>query len=1216
MKKSSPKKRPSLDLEKPDKKVFNSTDSLPNEPDNLEIINEENNSPQMLALPSEMNSRPLNHILAEDGYIKSNSLTIIKKSAKIGNEFNSNKVNLDDIESKSSSKLGRKSIKSWSSNVDDLKRKLGFSWQKMTRKFAIFLIFIVGFSALSVAGVATLAVSYWDSTPDISRILERNSNQSSVVYARDGKTKIFEFYKEERREIIDNLDEIPVVMQLAVISLEEENYWDESNTNGIPWRNIAGATRDCFLTAGDNCRGASGISQQLIKNITGDDERSPDRKLRELVTAVKLNEAKSKSDILKDYLNWVPFGRNAYGVQEASKQYFGRPVNTRDEKGNFVITPPEACYLASMIQSPSYYASGVAKLPQANQLKFERNNVQMANQGVSDNPTVQGDVPNASFDLESRKDACLTKLNEINFVTENNFSGKIIETEEELERLIRQPIASTKSLAEADEVRRQGRIAFVNLKVEDPFPHFREYITKELEKYLPANEIYEQGYDIITTLDPNLQKESERIIKANEGLVKSAGGDNASGVVIDGPTGEVLAMVGSFGYDREDIDGKVNIATSPQQPGSSIKPYVYAAAFQNGFNPATVINDVQTTWQGYTPKNFDNTFRGPVSMRRAFQGSLNIPAVKSLFLVNDDPQWNQESKLNTFFNFTESTGVVFPCVEGASNAGFSAKNSGVETCKVNPTKDISQAEVDAAYRGRCFIASSLGGCELTLISHTAGINTFLQEGKKMDARPFISVKRRQDGTEILQKKLDANGNIDYYFFQGATKNINTPDQIAYDVNIPNPDDEIVTVSRQVNNVMSDYQSRVPEFGPLRFNLELNDKRWRIAAKTGTSNGPRDFWTVGGTPLYSISIWAGTTDNRAMNSSASSGRVAALIWKDLMEMTHKGKQPVNFSTEGLTRTFVSGGSKIEENPDGTKKTTPVGQTEFLTKKQIQQLRRRSGVVAITSQAEIDQLKKKTIFENRTTTVEASYFINSIDKGLFVAGVTPESNKQAVSCIALLPEFPEPNWSTPIENWVNKNDAFCKFPEPSNSSQVVEPIFTTNIQSNQIFSGNQINFSASFPNNSLQISRVEIQRNGTSVGSANTNSININTAPFNKTTANYLFIVTDQNGKTYQISVTSVTIDTDKLTIADITNINCQAGNTSSTTNCSFNITPQKDYQSLNMRIGNAAIFNNCVVAGSAVNCNGVSTPAAPNPNTPITIIIDGVGYGSGVTVSIT
>jgi len=1073
--------------------------------DDLELmeqkLEQEKISEQMgfLALPSEIDHERVTELMVPDGYFRENN-NVLKKGSKVALEFNREEGNYNESEA-IESPIGRKTNQSWGSSVETLRQKLGFSWQKLARKVAVTMVVVLLVGVIAVTSVAAMAIQYWNSTPSIER-LERDPSQNSVVYARDGKTKIYEFFKEERREVIEDIEQIPLVMQLAVVAIEDENYWNETddsglvgvpNVPGIPLKNIAGAARDCLLTVGGNCRGASGISQQLVKNMTGDDERSTDRKLRELFVAVKLNTSQSKSDILLKYLNWVPFGRNAYGVQEASKAYFGRPITARDAVGNFVLTPPEACYLASMIQRPSYFEIGISQISEANRLKNETK--QDATPEVLDEnegPVIANQISVNSVDLERRKDACLYKLNELELPVENKTLRRYIETEEELQKYINTPVISTRSLTAANEARSRGTLAFVTTPVEDPFPHFREYITAELNKFLTDNQLYEGGYDIITTIDPQMQRTNEKILADNERLLQGVRANNASSVVIDGPTGQILTMVGSLGYNREEIDGKVNIATSPQQAGSSIKPYVYAAAFKNGFNPGTVLIDVQTNWSGYTPKNFDGTFRGPVTLRRALQGSLNIPAVKAIFLGNDQPASDVKSKLDSFFTLTESYGVNFPCVEGAANAAFAKSNRGFETCKPNEAKGITQADADSAYRGRCFLASALGGCELTLLSHATGINTILQEGTLRTSTPFISIKKKSTGEDIYAK------------VQASSKPV-------YSVREADRDSQLL--ARQLATVMSDYEARIPEFGSNRSNLELNNKRWRVAAKTGTSNGPRDFWTVGGSPYYTVALWAGKTDNGTMDPKASAGVSVAKIWKQIMEDLHKDKPVKNFSTEGLQRVFVrNGGSTSDE--EGNAKAT--GQSEWLTPWQIKALSRKSGTVA--SVTDLESIKKNSIITNRTTLIEGSYSINSQDGKLFVEGTTPEVLRQVVQCSYLIPEFPGTAWSKPVENWINKKpETFCIPPEPSTQT-VVQPVIVTNISANPT---DFVTFSASFPAGSnLTVSSIRAYRNNILLTTSNSANISIPVTNLAGTN-DVRFEVTGSNSKVYPFTYAAVT-----------------------------------------------------------------------------------------------
>src|SRR3989344_5101255 len=134
------------------------------------------------------------------------------------------------------------------------------------------------------------------------------------------------------------------------------------------------------------------------------------------------------------------------------------------------------------------------------------------------------------------------------------------------------------------------------------------------------------------------QKLAEKTATDNKKNINSYGASNASLVALDPKTGEVLAMVGSLDYFDKTIDGNVNVALRPRQPGSSFKPIVYATAFARGYTPNTIVYDVETTFpttiekDGYSPKNYDLKEHGPISLKKALAGSLNIPAVKMLYL--------------------------------------------------------------------------------------------------------------------------------------------------------------------------------------------------------------------------------------------------------------------------------------------------------------------------------------------------------------------------------------------------------------------------------------------------------------------------------------------------------------------------------------------------------------------------------------------------------
>lgn len=172
-------------------------------------------------------------------------------------------------------------------------------------------------------------------------------------------------------------------------------------------------------------------------------------------------------------------------------------------------------------------------------------------------------------------------------------------------------------------------------------PHFTVYVREQLEARYGPQVLYRNGLRVTTTLDLDLQAAAEEALREHVAGLASRGAHNGAAVVINPATGEILAMVGSADFWDESIDGQVNMALSPRQPGSAIKPLTYLAAFERGWTPATLIWDVPTEFPDganppYRPRNYDGAFRGPVLVRQALGNSLNIPAVKALQFVGLD----------------------------------------------------------------------------------------------------------------------------------------------------------------------------------------------------------------------------------------------------------------------------------------------------------------------------------------------------------------------------------------------------------------------------------------------------------------------------------------------------------------------------------------------------------------------------------------------------
>lgn len=214
--------------------------------------------------------------------------------------------------------------------------------------------------------------------------------------------------------------------------------------------------------------------------------------------------------------------------------------------------------------------------------------------------------------LKDRRDAVLRLMNE---------QGYITEVEKNMAQNAPLPVLGTKGIFNA--------------------PHFVLYVKQLLADQFGERLVDTGGLKVITSLDFDKQQLAERLIKENgDKFAKSARANNAAMVAIDPLTGQILAMVGSRDFTNVEIDGQFNVVTQGKlQPGSSLKPFIYTAAFEKGYTPDTILYDVKTDFDlrtggaKYSPNNYDGKERGLVTMRKALQGSLNIPAVKTMYLV-------------------------------------------------------------------------------------------------------------------------------------------------------------------------------------------------------------------------------------------------------------------------------------------------------------------------------------------------------------------------------------------------------------------------------------------------------------------------------------------------------------------------------------------------------------------------------------------------------
>lgn len=806
------------------------------------------------------------------------------------------------------------------------------------------ILFILG--SVSLAVVASWLIAQYNEITDI-KAKATSITEGSVVYDRNDQ-ELFRFVDASQKREIVGINKIPEEMKGAIVALEDENFYQ--NQAGIPWSNLVGATVKCFLSAGGQCRGGSGLSQQLMKNVTGDDARTPRRKITELLTAIKFNQEVGETDsqkqdaVLELYLNWVPFGRNNYGVQAASKSYFAKDID-KD------LTIPQACYLASMVQQPSSFSDAI-RLDLANQK----------------NP--QNQLPNPKFELlQERKNTCIQKMYELNL--KNRGNEKFIKTQQEADQL------------------KLEKVVFQDVPPENlAYGHIRDYLNGELSNKLNIDEkdLATGGYKIYTTFDKNIQDQVQGIISRSvDSKIIPAGGNNASSLIMDGESGGIVAMIGSKDFNNESIGGQVNVTLAPRQPGSSFKPYDYASAFNNGFNPGTVLLDVSTDFGAYRPANFSKTTSGALTIRNALANSLNIPAVKAAYLSQGGGTTaNAQTATDNIENFAKKTGLELP------------------------------------FENQCTISIVLGSCEVSMLSHVTGYNTLFHEGTYRAANPF--------------RKIVGKGNFDILDSQRKISDPYPTKTQAIDPAIAN----------QTANVMSDYNARLSSvWGTCKKNFELDG--WtgdnQVAAKSGTTQDVKDIWTMGGSPYYTVGVWAGNTDGKVMKSTSTSC-TAAEMWKEIMTLIHKDLPKKGFSRDGLQR--------VNLDPRTGLLSTSGGNTEWLTQDQIVALQNADKNL---SNPDYNPLAN-SIFQNRSPIINRKLKVMIADGKLAPSDeeITklkiPAEAMKEVQCRAVISEFPQnQNWYEPAKAYAaTLKEDFTPCPTEKSDLTKIGPVVTTNLKEN--------------------------------------------------------------------------------------------------------------------------------------------------------------------------
>lgn len=745
-----------------------------------------------------------------------------------------------------------------------------YFYSKMKSRAVVFLIILSISMGVFVGGYLAFAKG----VPSIAELKQYKPQAGTKIYA-DDDTLIGELKVE--KGVFVPLNQMPQHLIDAVLAIEDSRFWKHK---GIDYIAIGRALIKDVLHAGLK-EGASTITQQLAKVVFLTPEKTLKRKVREAALAMKMEKNLDKKEILELYLNKIYFGHGAYGVEMASRTYFGKSVRN--------ITLSEAAMIAALIKAPSTY-SPYNNLTKAKE-RQETVLLRMEDEGYI-NKTAREKAAKQPLYLSSVRRGIEANNYFIEYVRkylEDKYGedavykgGMKVYTTLDRGMQIAAQKALQEGLRELDK-RRGWR---------GPVEHKKDInIKKEMESKDVYNAVIAGGDEtsfgialkvsekeaVIKTrgiigklsiadarwasviINPKTKKVNTiknftltKILKPGDVVrvkVKGAKGKaitlaleqepevEGAIVAVDHRTGFIRALIGGYDYTKSEFNRAIY---AKRQPGSAFKPIIYAAAMDNGFTPASIIYDEPVTYKGgpkgeWTPENYDHKHYGPTRLREALAYSRNVVTVRLVDSIGVD-------KL----------------------IGFS-RNIGL-TC-------------DMPYN----LSIALGTISLTPLELTMGYSVFANNGLKMKPTAVKYI------TDLHGRILESN----------------------------DPAGE-QAITQQTAFLITSMMQDVINYGT----------GWRIkalgrpaAGKTGTTNEYRDAWFVGYTTDLTTSVWIGFDNTKPLGSQETGARAASPVWLNFMKHVSAAGEPVNFAMpEGIVQYSIdpATGLLAEEQTAGSLK----------------------------------------------------------------------------------------------------------------------------------------------------------------------------------------------------------------------------------------------------------------------------------------------------------
>ena len=787
-------------------------------------------------------------------------------------------MNNDNDSHKNHTEIEFTEIKHHSNNENLMPSRGKFNWKAVIKIF-------LSLSLISLLCVIGLVLYYMNTLPNVKKINEEGYELTSKLYTKDGI--LMKEYAQTSRKYIP-LSELPPHVVNAFLAAEDAHFF---NNIGIDLRGIFRATITNIknkLTGNHSLQGASTITQQLVKNMLLTSEKTFERKIKEIILSIIITKELSKQEILELYLNYIFLGSNAYGIESASLEYFGKHAKN--------LNIQEAASLAAIPKAPSMLN------PRANSKKhIERRNwviEQMLINGFIDEKlalvakqTPIGHKKKSDFQEERSGYNAVADhimLNEMKILHINDLFTNGYFIKSTVDSHIQEALFNSVQTRLNEYQKRYGRplntIKFTknwctelgDISARYKAPENSEYgVGLEYEgmysvkvgirrgnKCLYVRSIalehvpYDMGIVLLERQSNSqiaklrLPKSVEKQFKRNPLLTKPVPQPNAGAVVINAKNGKILAMVG----DYFDTPNGFNRATkSSRQLGSAIKPFVYQAAFENGYSPAAIFVDEPIAIGNWHPENANMEYLGPITLRRSLELSRNIPTVRL-----------------------------------ADTIGYEAiKNMFVRFGLSNPSDEIN-------------LSAALGTISVTPLKAAQSYSAYVNQGKTITPSYIEYIQNRNGGViyrnnSVTCENCDNESEVPSFRNNNLSKELISP-QVAY----------------QIYSILEGTAQRGTAAAVGRIFGR------GVGGKTGTTNDSKDSWFVGFNDKVIIAIYAGFDEPKTLGNEFGA-TIAMPIFIDTMKEVVKRYPSSPIPTPfGITPVAINykTGKKANDGEEGT------------------------------------------------------------------------------------------------------------------------------------------------------------------------------------------------------------------------------------------------------------------------------------------------------------